>query len=112
MILTFGDSLRLVGKEHAWELQKRRTRGGRQTWAPVKFYRRLGHALVEVGERQIRLADGNTISEALDAFTRVTHDLQQILDLALEGIEQQADSIEIWAHTITCDGSTDLELKK
>ena len=94
MILTLNNDLRLVGNEHAWEMQKRRTRGGRQTWESIKYYRKLRHALVEAGERQVRLAEGNTLSDVIDSFTSVTNDLQRILDTAIARLEHQADNLE------------------
>ena len=94
MILSLNNNLRLVGKELAWELQKRRTRNGNSTWQPIKYYRRLGHALSEFGERKVRMMAGDDLADAINAFTSVRQDLQRKLDTAFAGLEEQASLLE------------------
>ena len=94
MIISLWNNKRLVGKELAWELQKPRTRDGRQTWEPIKYYRRLGHALAEVGEQQVRLAEGDSLLDAITAVTEVSDELQRFVDEAFESIARPADQCD------------------
>jgi len=101
VILSLNNNLRLVGKELAWELQKRRSRNGNLTWQPIKYYRRLGHALSEFGERQVRMMLGDDLADAINAFTSVRQDLQRKLDTAFAGLEERTTLLENIKH----DGS-------
>lgn len=82
MQIIFNNNLRLVGNEHSWELQKPRKKNGKASWQSFKYYLKLSHALSEVGDRQIRLANGDSIEDALTALDTVRLEMQRILDLA------------------------------
>ena len=94
MILPLNRYLRLEGRPLAWELQKRRTRQGKDVWEPIKYYRRLGHALAEAGEREVRLMEGSSLADAAEAFTRVTDRYRKILDGAFSELSRRADRVE------------------
>jgi hypothetical protein len=84
MRLTLGKGLRLEGKELAWELQKQRSKNGIKSWQAIKYYRRLGHALSEVAEREIRLMPGEGLADAVRALDTVRQKLQTLVDTAFE----------------------------
>lgn len=94
MIIPLWNNQRLVGKTLAWELQKPRIRDGRQIWEPIKYYRKLGHALAEVGEQQIRLSEGDSLSDVISAVTIVTDELQHFIDDAFERASRSAEQLD------------------
>lgn len=91
MIIPITDSIRIAGRKRCWELQKRRTRTGRNTWQPYRYYSSLGQALAAIGEQEIRLSKGNNLADAVRAYTDVCQRYDSILDSVLSSISDRAD---------------------
>ena len=94
MIIPLSESLRIAGQPLAWELQILRTRKGLLVWTPIKYFQKLSCALVDAGEREIRLREGSTLEDAIDAFTLVTARYRELLDGAFSELTRHADRVE------------------
>ena len=94
MIIPLSESLRIAGKPLAWELQTLRTRVGQKVWTPIKYFQTLSCAPVDAGEREIRLWEGSTLADAIDAFTLVTARYKNLLDNAFLELAESADHVE------------------
>ena len=84
IIIPLTDSLRIVGQPSAWALQTPRTRKGQK----------LSCALVDAGGREIRLMEGSTLADAIEAVTLVIARYQKLLDDALLELDARADHVE------------------
>ncbi len=94
MIVPLSASLRIVSSKHGWALQRSRRRKSETVWEAFKYYGTLPQALVAAGEREIRLSDGRSLTEAVEAYTRVIHRYGEILAGLLREIRERAEKIE------------------
>jgi len=89
MIIPLSDNLRISGSENDWQLQRRKVVKSLERWESLKYFTKLGDAMYEAGSREIRLAEGNSLADAIDAFSRVTHRYRHLLDNALRDALQR-----------------------
>ena len=92
MIISLGDSLRIIGAERDWRTQKRRIKNGREVWESFKFHSTLGSAMAEAGHREIRLSEGSSLTDLIDVYTRVTQRLERKLNDALDELAERANA--------------------
>ncbi len=94
MVIPLNDNLRIFGGQMAWELQRRRTVSGVERWESFKWFRKLGHAMQEAGETEIRRSEGNSLADAIEAFSRVSHRCDTILEAAFSEVTRNANKVE------------------
>ncbi len=93
MVIPLNDNLRIFGGQLAWELQHRKVVKGKDRWESFKWFTRLGQAMREAGEIEFRLSEGNSLDEAIEAASRVSHRYERLLDAAFSEVAQKARSI-------------------
>ncbi len=94
MVIPLNDNMRIHGGPVAWELQHRKTVKGKDRWESFKWFTKLGQAVKEAGETEIRLSEGNSLADAVEALSRVSHRYEQLLDKALSEVARKADNVE------------------
>ena len=94
MIIPIDKKTRIFGTSRCWEIQRMRLSQGAEKWEPKQFYPKLGQALAAAGEREIRLAEGNGLADAIRAFTEVSQRYEKALDGALEEVSQRANELK------------------
>lgn len=77
MIIPIDEHWRLKSDEHCWHIQRnrptRKVRGETSPWVSMYYFTRLEDACQHFVQLQIRLADGDTLTQALgEAETAVT----------------------------------------
>ncbi len=72
MIIPINDQYRLYGETYQWQIQSPRTRQGETVWESCgAYFTRLDQAANYIGNRMVREADTQTLSEALVEVERV-----------------------------------------
>ncbi len=94
MVIPLTDNLRIFGGSLAWELQRRKTVSGVERWESFKWFTKLGQAVREAGETEIRLSEGNSLADAIEALSRVSHRYDMILEAAFSEIDRKANKVE------------------
>ena len=94
MVIPLNDKLRILGGHVAWELQRRKTVKGVERWESFKWFTKLGHAMKEAGETEIRLSEGYSLADAIEAFSHVSHRYDLLLEGALSGVARKADNVD------------------
>ena len=94
MVIPLNDNLRIFGGQIAWEVQRRRTVKGKDRWESFKWFTKLGHAVKEAGETEIRLSEGCALVDAIEAFSRVSHRYERLLDVAFSEVARKADNVD------------------
>ena len=94
MVIPLTDNLRIRGGPLSWELQHRKTVKGQDRWESFKWFTKLGQAVKEAGETEIRLSEGNSLTDAVEALSRVSHRYEQLLDAAFSEVARKADNVE------------------
>lgn len=89
MIIQISPTERIVGTEHAWELQRVRNYKGSQKWEPCKWYRSFRQALEEAVQREIRLHPAVDLSEAIEAVSDVVQRFNQFIPDEFELIRKE-----------------------
>lgn len=84
MIIQLDSKSRIVGTDHAWELQRRRNYKGSTKWEPYKWFTTFRSALEEAVQREIRTHPANGLSEAIQAADQIAARYSKLLDDALE----------------------------
>ena len=74
LIIPLDNKLRIRGTENCWQLEKLKA----EKWRAFKYFTTLTTALHEAAQREIRVYPANTLTEAFDAVSRVTHKYAQI----------------------------------
>ena len=92
MIIPLSDDRRIVGTEHCWELQRRHFVKGQERWRPYKYFHELGSAVQEAAHAEIRLDPAASLSEALETIDRVVRRYEDLLDNALGGVADRAET--------------------
>ncbi len=93
MVIPLNDNLRIFGGQMAWELQRRRTVSGAERWESFKWFTKLGQAVKEAGETEIRLSEGTSLADAIETFSRASHRYEQVLDEAFSEVARKADKV-------------------
>lgn len=79
MIIQIDPNTRIVGTERAWELQRPRSRNGKTTWEPYKWFTTFRYALEEAVQRDIRLHPASSLSEAIKAVSDVVQKYEKLI---------------------------------
>ena len=79
MIIPIDEKTRIVGTKIAWELQKTRTRDGKQTWEPYKWFSTFRSALEEAVHREIRTHPAASLSEAIEAVSALVQRYEELI---------------------------------
>ena len=79
MIIQIDPKTRIVGTDHAWELQRQRNYKGDKKWEPYKFFSTFRSALEEAVHREIRTHPAASLSEAIDAVTGLVRRYEELI---------------------------------
>jgi len=71
--------IRIKGTKRAWELQKRRTHEGGQTWETYRWFTSFSSALEDVVHSEIRTHPAATLSEAIEAVSVIVQRYEQLI---------------------------------
>ena len=79
VIIPIDVNTRIVGTKRAWELQRPRTRKGKQGWEPYKWFNSFRSALEEAVHREIRIHPARTLADAIDGVADVVQKYEQLI---------------------------------
>ncbi len=79
MIVQLDPKTRIVGTDHAWELQRQRNYKGGTKWTPYKWFTTFRSALEEAVHREIRTHPANGLSEAIEAVSGLVQRYEQLI---------------------------------
>ena len=79
MIIPIDEKTRIVGTNHAWELQRHRNYKGGKKWEPYKWFTTFGQALAEAVHREIRIHPARSVSEAILAVAGVVQKYEKLI---------------------------------
>jgi len=79
MIIQLDSKTRIVGTNHAWELQRPRNRNGEERWEPYKWFTSFGSALEAAVHREIRMHPANGLSEVIEAVSDVVRRYKELI---------------------------------
>jgi len=79
MIIQLDPKTRIVGTDHAWELQRQRNYKGSTKWEPYKFFATFRSALEEAVHREIRTHPAANLSEAIEAVTGLVQRYEDLI---------------------------------
>ncbi len=79
MIVQLDSKTRIVGTDHAWELQRKRNYKGSTKWEPYKWFTTFRSALEEAVHREIRTHSAASLSEAIEAVTGLVQRYEQLI---------------------------------
>ena len=79
MIVQLDSKTRIVGTNHAWELQQQRNYKGATKWEPFKFFSTFRSALAEAVHREIRTHPAASLSEAIDAVSGLVRRYEDLI---------------------------------
>ena len=79
MIIPIDEKTQIVGTERAWELQKTRTRNGKQTWEPYKYFPSFRQAVADAVHREIRIHPAHGLSEAILAVAVIVQKYEELI---------------------------------
>ena len=79
MIIPIDEKTRIVGTKRAWELQKTRSRNGKQTWEPYKWFTTFRSALEEAVHHEIRIHPAHGVSEAIQAVADIVRKYEELI---------------------------------
>ncbi len=79
MIVLIDSDNRIKGTKRAWELQKRRTHKGGQTWETYRWFNSFGSALEDAVHSEIRTHPAASLSEAIKAVSVIVQRYEQLI---------------------------------
>jgi hypothetical protein len=85
MIIPISDDFRIEGTRYAWEVQRASTRKHRKTgkhqthWVPIQWYATLPSAMQGLAELRLRVAEAETIADAINVARSLATDLGNAL---------------------------------
>ena len=79
MIIPLKETLRIKGTETCWELQRVRSRRGKQEWESFKWFTTFGRAVDEAVHREIRLHPATTLAEAIEAVSGIVRKYEELI---------------------------------
>ena len=79
MIIQLDSKTRIVGTDHAWELQRQRNYKGGTKWEPYKWFTTFRSALEEAVHREIRIHPAHGVSEAILAVSETIDRFEQLI---------------------------------
>ncbi len=71
MRINLSDDLRIVGKKHAWELQRLRIVKGEGSWRAYKWFRTFAMAVQEAVHAEVRQHPATTVVDAINAVDTI-----------------------------------------
>ena len=83
MIISLDSKNRIRGTEMCWQLERTRMRKGRVVWQPYQYFQTFGQALAAAGEREIRTAPIQDLSEAIKAVHQLLPKYSAIVEVAI-----------------------------
>ncbi len=90
MIIQLDSKSRIVGTDHAWELQRQRNYKGGTKWATYKWFTTFRSALEEAVHREIRLHPANGLSEAIEAVSGLVRRYEELIPSEYRFTRQRA----------------------
>ena len=79
MMIQLDSKTRIVGTNHAWELQRPHKRKDRVTWEPYKWFKSFGSALEEAVHCEIRTHPAASLSEAIEAVSVLVRRYEELI---------------------------------
>ena len=79
MIIPIDETLRIVGTERAWELQRYRNYKGGKRWEPYKWFTAFRYALDEAVQREIRMHPATTLAYAIEAVSGIVQRYEELI---------------------------------
>ncbi len=79
MIIQLDSKSRIVGTDHAWELQRQRNYKGGTKWTPYKWFTTFRSALEEAVHREIRTHPAASLSEAIEAVSGLVQRFEELI---------------------------------
>ncbi len=79
MIIPIDEKIRIVGTEHAWQLERKRNYKGGKKWEPFKYYPSFRQAVAGAVHRDIRIHPAHGLSEAILAVADVVQKYEQLI---------------------------------
>lgn len=89
MIIQLDPKTRIRGAERTWELQRARTRKGKLTWEPYRWFQSFGSALDEAVHREIRIHPADGLSEAIEAVSGLVRRYEELIPSEYRFIRQR-----------------------
>jgi len=84
MKIDLRDDLRIVGKQHCWELQRRRVVKCEERWEPRKWFTSFGMAVQEAVHAEIREHPAQTLVEAIEAVDQIVQRYARLIPSEFE----------------------------
>ena len=84
MKIDLRDDLRVVGTEHAWELQRRTVVKGQERWRPFKWFKTFGMAVPEAVHAEIRQHPAQALVEAIEAVDSIVQRYARLIPCEFE----------------------------
>jgi hypothetical protein len=79
MIIPIDEVTRIVGTERAWEIQRHRNYMGGKRWEPHKWFSTFRSALEEAVHREIRTHPAASLSDAIEAVSRIIQRYEELI---------------------------------
>ena len=92
MIIPIDEKTRIVGTNHAWELQRERNYKGGKKWEPYKYFPSFRQAVADAVHREIRIHPANDLIEAIEAVSGVVQKYEELIPSKFSFSEQ----IDAW----------------
>ena len=84
MNIKLSEDRRIVGTKHAWELQRRRTVKGQDSWRAFKWFPSFALAVQEAVHAEIREHPANDLAKAIKAVDTIVHRYAQLIPCEFE----------------------------
>ncbi len=79
MIVQLDSKTRIVGTDHAWELQRQRNYKGGTKWESYKWFTTFRSALEEAVHHEIRTHPAKGLSDAIEAVSGLVQRYEQLI---------------------------------
>lgn len=93
MIVPLDDTTRISSDERCWRLEKYRKHKGTWKWEAFEYFTTLRQAVVEAGQREIRLSEAQTIAEAIDDVDRIATKFATLFDISAAADRKQSSHL-------------------
>ncbi len=90
MIIQLDSKSRIVGTDHAWELQRLRNYKGSTKWEPYKWFTTFRSALDEAVHREIRTHPAASLTEAIEAVSGLVQRYEELIPSEYRFTRQRA----------------------
>ena len=79
MIIPIDEKTRIVGTEHAWQLERMRNYKGGKKWEPFKYFPSFRQAVADAVHREIRIHPAFGLSDAILAVAETIERFEQLI---------------------------------